>query len=538
MIAAALAAGVLGFPWHGCTDSVGGAPTANAPPRTFIWTDTLNLVQTSQVTIYWWGDDPDGFVKGYLVSVAGSPWAWTTSQESTFSVTLGGVDSILAAFRVSAVDAAGNGRWDPTVTAGGINFGAEPYVDRDSNGVYTPGEFYVDLGAIDPTPAFLNVAVKNSPPKVGFVQNTTIPSTTLPVATFLISGTDVDGDETIARYFIALNDTSAGNWVEIPGSVTLLTLSGDLSNPAATTVNAQAFSGTGLTDLAVTVPNMRLNANNVLWIYGQDLAGAKSSVSRMPDTTKTWFVKKPAGRRKLLLIDDFSGGSPNPDVVYGSALQTALDGSGTSFGDYDVVDLQTSPIPAPLHIPMLLGTMRQYPMVFWYARIANLSYAQNTLPSYLNGGGKVLMTTGFQNFVDPLGLALDFAPIDSLVTQYTDSAGNARSGYISRVYANSVVNSADTVRYPRMVFSQTAIFGFYAVVPTLGDSVIYRLDLPKNPPNTQELWIGTPAVGVRSQKGDIIFLTFPLHLMDTVHPQGFNRLVRLFERVLRDDFGG
>ena len=521
---------------HGCADTIGGVRLANEPPRTFLWTDTLGLVQTSRVNIHWWGDDADGFVRGYLVSSDGVAWNWTTSQESTFTITLGGVDSVLATIRVSAVDDLGNGRWDGSVSAGGINFGAEPFADVDSNGTYTPGEPAVDFGAIDPTPAFLNVAVKNTDPVMAFVQNTGIPAVTLPVASFFLDASDIDGNETIVRYFVALNDT-AGAWTELPGSVSLLTLSGDLANPMDSMVAARAYSGTELTDLGIAVPGLLLNANNILWVYAEDIAGGTSNVARMPDSTRAWFIKKPSVRRKLLLIDDFSG-TPNPDPVYASALNAASDGVDSTFGDYDVIDLQSYPIPAALHIPMLLQTMSQYQMVFWYSRIANFNYAQNTLPEYIDRGGKVLMTTGFQNFVDPLGLPMDFAPVDSLIYQYVDSAGTTVYGYIPRVYQNSIVNSTDTLSYPTLVYSQTVIFGSYAIQPALGDSVIYRLDLPRNPPNTQETWVGTPPVGVRSQSGNIIFLTFPLHLTSTTDPQGFNRLVRFFEKVLRDDFGG
>ena len=540
-VAAALVLCAGGFLMNGCADSVSGARIANEPPRTFLWTDTLNLVQSSQVRVHWWGDDPDGFVQGYLVSIDGIQWNWTTSQESTFTIALGGVDSILAMIRVSAVDERGNGRRDASVSAGGITFGPEPFADADSNGMYTEGEAFVDFGAIDPTPAFLNVAVKNTPPTVDFVQNTDIPAVTLPVASFLLQGRDVDGNETIVRYFVALNDT-AGTWTELPGSISLLTLSGDLSNPSDTVVSAKIFSGTGLTDPGISIPGMALNANNVLWVYAEDIAGSRGAVSRMPDTTRTWFVKKPSVRRKLLVIDDFSGGTPNPDVVYASALDSAQDGSGSTFGDYDVLDLQTNPIPGALHIPMLLQTMRQYSMVFWYARIANFNYAQNTLPDYMNGGGKVLMTTGFQNFVDPLGLPIDFAPVDSLITEYVDSVGNPVYGYISRVYGTSVVSSTDTTRYPRMVVagssSSATLFGYYAITPALGDSAIYRLDLPRQDLPSPEPWLGTPPVGIRSNNGRMIFFSFPLYLLGSTDEEGRNRLIRFFESVLRDDFGG
>ncbi|MGH2566837.1 MAG: hypothetical protein ACRDGA_00735, partial [Bacteroidota bacterium] len=519
---------------QGCKETLSGVQRENLPPKTYLWTDTVGVVQTSRVRFFWWGNDPDGIVQGYLVTLDGTQWTWTTSQESTFTVHLGGVETLLAQFRVAAVDMEGNGRRDASVSAGGINFGPEPFDDLDSNGVYSTGEPFVDFGAIDPDPPRLQVLIKNSAPTVSFVNNTGIPAQTLPVATFLFQGTDVDGNETIVRYFIALNDTSEASWTEIPGTVSMVTLSGDLSNSSATTVSAKVFAGTGLTDLGLTVSGLRLDAPNVLYLFCEDLAGARSKVTRMPDTTRTWLVKKPVGRRNLLLVDDYATASPNPDDVYRVALQSAVDGSGQSFGDYDVLDLRTYPLPAPIHKPMLVQTFRAYKTVFWYARIADLNFAQNSLPEFMATGGKVLMTTGFQNFVDPLGLPLDFAPLDNLITSYVDSAGNSVSGFISRVYLNGKVLSEDSSSYPPMVFDRDALFGTYAVIPAPGHQVVYKLDLPKNPPNTQERWVGTPAVGVRSQDGRIFFFTMPLHLLNTVDPiDNRSRLVKFFESVLR-----
>ena len=507
------------------------------PPQTYIWTDTLGVAQTSQVRLSWWGDDPDGFVQGYLVSFGGLVWQWTTEQERTFSLELGGVDTLLAQFRVCAVDQEGNGSWDVNVSAGAITFGSEAYQDADSSGTYTPGEVFVDYGAIDPEPAALAFLVKNSPPTMTFDQNTTIPAVTLPVASFLLEGHDSDGDATIVSYRLALNDTSASSWVTIPASTRLVSLLGDLSVPGLPVVSAKVYGGTELVDLGITIPNMRLDGTNVLYADCADQAGASSIIVRMPDSTRTWTVRRPVGRMKLLLVDDYASASPNPDDIYRTALGLARDGTGASFSDYDVLDLRTYPIPAPIHQPMISLTLEQYPVVFWYGKIANLNYAQNTLPRFMVRGGKALMSTGFENFIDPLGLPIDFAPIDSLITSYTDSLGASRPGYMPRFYLNSIVRSTDTTKYPTMVFDRTSLFGTYAMEPSLGATVVYRFDPPKNPPNTQELWVGTPPAGVRSATGDMIFMSVPMHLMNTTDALGNNRLVRFLEAVLRDDFG-
>jgi hypothetical protein len=186
---------------------------------------------------------------------------------------------------------------------------------------------------------------------------------------------------------------------------------------------------------------------------------------------------------------------------------------------------------------MLIATFKLYNSIFWFSKISNLNFAQNSIPEYLQHGGKVIFSTGFQNFIDPQGLPIDFMPIDSLITSYVDSLGSVRFGFIPRVYNGSVLTSFDTLRFPSMVYDRTAIFGTYAVVEAPGQQVLYRLAEAKNPPNTQEFWTGTPTVGVLSAQKNIIVITAPLHLMNSIDTNGKNRLVQFFESALKDEFG-
>lgn len=521
----------------GCAEGVTGNVRDNLPPKTRVWVDTLGVTQTSRVHMYWSGDDPDGFVKGFFVTVD-TTWTFTTSQDSVFLIPLGGLDSLVARFRVAAADDAGNGRWDNEVAAGGIFFGSEPFDDLNQDGTYNAGEQFVDLGLVDPDPPNLLITIKNTPPSVTFASMTDVPSTTYPAVSFLFEGRDLDGDETIERYWISLNepDRNSGGWVELPSSAELITLVGNLEE-TGDTISAKIYAGTDLTDIGLTIDGLRLNQQNVLYVYCEDLSGASSSISRMPDTTRTWYVQRPTAGRRLLLVNDYGGGTPDPQSVFLSALSAADDGAGGTYSDADVLNLVATPIPAPLHRPMLQATFKLYSSVFWFAKIPNLNFAQNTIPEYLQAGGKVLFSTGFQNFIDPQGLPIDFMPIDSLITSYTDTTGTTRFGYIPRVYLNSVVNAIDTTSYPTLVFDRTAIFGTYAVVEAPGSEVIYRLDVAKNPPNTLEFWTGTPAVGVLSAQRNLFVMVVPLQLMSTIDPNGGNRLVNFMESVFRDEFG-
>ena len=538
-----LLGGVSGMLQEGCTTNPSESQIPNRPPETSLWTDTIGRVLTSQVTLHWWGDDPDGFLLGYFVTVDGEHWTFTTSNDSTIVVDIGTKNIDTSKIQVAAVDKQGNGVWDASVIIDGQDIGGEPFVDADSNGTYTPGEKFIDCGLIDQTPATLSVVIKNSPPSVAFEVNTSIPSSTLPVVSILFNGTDPDGNSTIKNYYIALNDTSASAWQILPNTVSLVTLVGDLSDTSATVVPMALKSGTNAEDLGISVQGLQLNHTNVLYLYCTDLTGSRSPVIRMPDSTKTWYVQKPVGRKKLLLIDDFGTGSPNPTQVYKSALSQTMNSSDVSYSDFDVLNLYTGDISPSLSKPMLSQTMIQYPIVLWYVRtgdVEHLRYAQETVPGYIQNGGKVVFTSGFENFVTNGSLPLNFLPIDTLVTGYRINDSTSHPGYISRVYKDSKILPTDSVSsspYPLLVYDRTAIFGTYAFEPGPTDSVLYKLDLP-NPSNSQELWVGHPSVGVISNNRSLVFFSMPLHLMNTVDSKdGRSRLTKLFERIFRGEFG-
>lgn len=489
------------FLFSSCKNSITNPIVKNNPPETVIWVDSIAQVLSSQFKIHWWGDDPDGFVKGYKISVDGINWNFTTSNESTFTFTLGEQIFDTTSIQVSAVD---------------------------------------NLDLIDPTPAKINSVVKNTPPEINFDNFTEIPSITLPVATFNFKATDKDGNNTIKNIFISLNDTLESSWVKISPFANLVTLVGDLSDTSKNIVNAKIKLGSNLTETETVIQNLKLNSNNIFYIKCEDISGAKSKISQLPKSGKNWYVKKPNGSKRILLIDDYPVSNPNPDDVFKTSFSNANGNFGMTFSDVDLYDIITQPISPSIAQPFLIETMKFYKSVFWYGKVANLDLAQKTIPQYIDNGGKVLFATGFANLqlsgIDPSTLAIDFAPIDSLITFYkNDSLTN--TGYISRVYKDSKIISIDSSRFPNLNFSNTAIFGTYAIMPGAIDSVIYKLDFPKQS-NSEEKWFGQPAVGIKSNNGKIIFFTIPLHLLQSVdQSSGKTQIVLLIEKIFREEFG-
>lgn len=168
---------------YNCTDVPEGV-NSNNPPETFLslYPDSIISPHITRIKITWWGDDPDGLIKGYRFSFDSTNWTYSEGNDSTFQLVIVGNDSTFR-FWVAAVD---------------------------------------DKGNIDPTPATNLYPVYNSPPSVQFNAGTNIPDTSFPVATFAWTGTDPDGNGSISKYYWALNDTSS--WNEISGTTTTLTL--------------------------------------------------------------------------------------------------------------------------------------------------------------------------------------------------------------------------------------------------------------------------------------------------------------------------
>ena len=136
-------------------------PVGNQPPDTglFLYPDSTINQQPSRLNVHWWGDDPDGVILGFYYKWEGidSGWTFTTSNDSIFALPIGSSDTTYL-FSVAAVDAGGNKVYDQNVERNGINFGAEPFIDENGDGIYNEGEPFYDIGLIDPTPAELTIS--------------------------------------------------------------------------------------------------------------------------------------------------------------------------------------------------------------------------------------------------------------------------------------------------------------------------------------------------------------------------------------------
>lgn len=141
-------------------------PVPNIPPETYIFlSDTTDTVGAKQ-TLYWFGNDPDGIVVGYYLSINDtSEKIFTTRNESTFVFPAESI-VIYHTFYCWAID---------------------------------------NEGSVDPTPAKLTIPVINTPPTVSFDPHYMPMDTTFPVVTFFFEAHDEDGDETIEGFLVWLD---------------------------------------------------------------------------------------------------------------------------------------------------------------------------------------------------------------------------------------------------------------------------------------------------------------------------------------------
>lgn len=505
-----------------CYDELVDAPVENKPPKTFValFPDDSISQQQSSLRVHWWADDPDGLVIGYFISIEENKWTFTSSNDSLISFPISGTDTSYI-FKVAAVDNSGNGVFDNQLIVNGINFGHEPFTDLNNNGVWDSGEPFIDCGAIDPVPASILLPLKNSPPVINFLINQSgttifIPETTFTVASFGWTITDLDGDGTISKVIIALNDTS--HKVELPGNTRFVTLKAEPPF-SSDEVECDIYVGTSVsTPYPVKLPGLKLNDENRFYVFAEDIAGGVSQLLEMPSdgSNRDWFVKKPKG--EILIIDD-NGNFDNSAIFYNEIFDSL--GLGDDIDTWDIKLGRTTSTPGvllPVFIsPQFTETLKLFKYVFWYTdNDPTLGPAQVSINNYLNSGGKVLFSMIFPQVFDPRGLS-DFLPLDSL-----------SPAPISNLPINLGINpTADgvTLGYPqlRRDNSSNPVARIRTYYPNqLSAKNLYTLDLT-----------GNPIIGFKSSDSKIIFMGVPLH---RANGDPF-KVKEFFEKVFFGEFG-
>jgi photosystem II stability/assembly factor-like uncharacterized protein len=370
-----------------------------------------------------------------------------------------------------------------------VRFLPTPYWDKNGDGVMDPADQPLPslAGAVDLRGSGLPLPLLNQPPTLVFAQSgndptvvMTEPETTYTSAAFSWVGSDPDGDQTISRYEIALNDsTDLTRWFYVPGNIKLISLvvPRQRSDSASSEVAADVYSGTYATTrvLLGSISHLKLNSLNTFYIRARDIAGDASGVLSMPSSTGKWYVKKPKGR--LLIVTDYILSDSTAALSYYQNLFAQV--SGGEFVNSDVLNISRGltaqskreskfGVLVPPYIdPAFISTLHLYDLVLWYTdQFPSLALAQYPLFQYVRDGtnkGKVIFSTSFENSIDPRGALKDFAPIDSVSSVPLSSGLLPRFGD-TRIpggfYLNSDSSDLSDV-YPNLQFGAQANYSVF-----------------------------------------------------------------------------
>ncbi|MFN0158323.1 MAG: hypothetical protein ACKVRP_09670 [Bacteroidota bacterium] len=556
-----------------CSEEIADNPLGNQTPKTFLWLfpDSTVGVGVSRQRLQWWGEDPDGVVVGYLFSYGVFPntvtsipspdtlrYSWVTKNDTLMLFPL---DTLFRNYTVF-VRAVDNG-FTSIPAQSIVRFTPSPYWDKNDNGVFDGTDELLPAlsGAVDPVGVVQTFPVRNTPPTITFARNPNDetlemrqPDTTYTVATFAWNGQDNDGQNTLASFRIALNDTSnAANWLTIPIRDTVVTLvvPRSRSDAAGAEVAADVYGGRFLgRQLLGTVSGLRLDAPNVLYVQVRDVAGEYSEAITQPSGSGVWFVKKPRGG--VLLVSDYI----NSDAVTArNTYVSAIAAAGVNFQAVDQLDIGLGLTAAdkragkygllvpPFVDPAMIQTFLLYDYVVWYTdQYPTLGAAQLSLFAYLQNGGKVIFSTTFENSVDPRGALRDFAPIDSISSVDLSTgrpptpppvAGDTRIPANFSVLADSSIPGSE---YPQLAFNSAPPNHLIFMRPIYRRSdarYLYHLQA-----DTRNRYLGMPNVAVVDGEQSIIFVGLPLHLLNNTDPAfgNPNGLAAFFIRALNQEF--
>lgn len=502
-----------------CSEHVSDNPIGNQKPETKLFLEptegTQLRPQSSRLTVHWWGDDPDGLVVGYYFKWVGinDDWQFASKNDSTFNLPVQTTDTTFT-FRVKAVDNHGNGRYDTEVTREGVNYGAEPFTDKNNNGSWDEGEPYVDLGEFDDTPAELEFPLYNSIPEVSWKENFVLPDTTLPVITVAWNATDLDGEESIRSIDISANDTS--DYVSLPGNTRLVTL-----RPKNLNDNNPEYEilldGQPTEVFEETLTGLQFNSENKLYIRAMDIAGATSNIIEAPDTSFGWYINKPRG--ELLLIDDFMTTSDTEDksinVFYKNAF-SSIDG-GNFQGKFELLDLEKTDLP---YINLtLLETMKFFEYTYWYSSnepdlslIASIMTGENAQEFY---NGKIAFSMTFAGGLDfTLADLQTFLPVDDVEMKNVTPV----------MFAGAEVNPVDeNSGYPPLVTNGTVTSVRTFAPNTVRADSVYNLN--SDPKNGNIAFI--------NNEKTLFFIGLPLNYCNG----GDKNVIPLLEKLYVEDFG-
>ncbi len=455
----------------------------NVAPDTKISIESIDLDGedrlNSSVRLTWFGTDADGFITGFEISTDNENWNYTQTQDSTILFTI------------------------PT----GLQFADVDFYVRsiDNN------------NAVDPTPAFLRIPLKNSPPVASFDNDRSPGDTALCVATFYWEATDPDGDATIEGVEVRFNN---GDWYPLSLGEQLISFVIDTSvttGPAT----ARVYYGTQSNAQPDLISGIEANADNYLQIRAVDNAGTYGE----PDTAEVFFYKNKTPNAKLLWIsgdvqsitDQYNTFFNNFPIEY-DMLNLGADISGEQLPKYWD---PTMTLLVSLYNKIFFNTGREtFTNAVTGRNTTILSFMAPVIQSFANIGGKSLITTSFATDADISELTGPY-PIAGLVVS---NSGQARvvppdSGLVPLILPS----------LPKLIPASVQT-GIVPITATSDAENFYRGQLLK-----LQGWTGTNTVATVRRPGNVINqIFFGLQLHD--YAGDASSLQTFLEEILVNEF--
>jgi len=477
-------------------------PVPMSPPDTRLFVDQIDRSGDerlqSLVHLYWSGDDKDGIVVGYEISLDNANWNFVTRTDSVFSFTVT-TDSDTA----------------------DINF----WVRAKDND---------DL--LDPTPAYIKIPIRNTPPEAAFDSTFFALDTHRVVFTLGLSAFDVDGAITLDRVEIKAN---AGSWLTLPATTSILSLVPD--QPEATgQVAASVYTGTDSRNANLKLDGLNLNGPNTFYLRAADQGGLYSIIDT---SSSVVLLNKKADWMVFDLwrqSSSFIAGRLRPIALYQSILTSA-------FGAYDYMDLTDDTKVLPLRLTTLNLLMKLYPKVFLFTNrgdgeVAFVNSFEEAIQNYLTGGGKLLLNVpyaiGTPDPEDPFNTPsfeslFLYSPADSVSSVNINGVipveGKLNPDPVS-ASAYPVLSNGSRLGTSPSGSLITRVNPYYLKA---GASAIYRAEVENSIPQTQGPWVASTVVIARLQnqnnKTNIIYSSVPLHEVN-----GNSNLSVFFEQVARE----
>ena len=470
-----------------CRTGFDGELMENLPPETFTIVDTIirpgDDRLESEVTIRWWGNDPDGFITGYEFTFnspedPGTEWAYSANQDSVFILAPPpGNDTLDFRFYVRAID---------------------------------------NNDARDPSPAALTYPVKNYRPSVVFVPGINNPTISYPVVKFFWEGSDPDGVNNLAGYEVTWNDSMATP-LYLNASISNLML--EAIDPGSATTACRLYLNSSLTPVTDELDGMLTDAWNKLYIRAVDQSDARSEWVAADSV----FIK--SVNSNILLVNGYTTGT-TPEAFYTEQLAANGFTSVETLKIFESVDGNFTQQSADNLTQEKVFAL--FDLIVWFSNGAenSLSLAQRTTETFFANGGKLLMSVYVSSSFDPLSNFLEFTPVASLVSP-SDTTLILETG------AQLLPEDAG---YPEL--ESTSIVGIVKPVQLqIGASAIYtaQLTAKDNATLTFTPWEGESTVIARKTAGGET--TFVLSTLELQKLNGLMNMDAFFEQIIIDEFG-